>query len=138
MTDLSGYLEELIQEYVFKNEDAPDSHGDVYVALHTDDEGNDPDGSEELTASSYSRAQASAEDFEVSGSGPTTVENVEEIVWGNPEEEWGSITHFSIWDGDSDTDNPLTSTVELPSSRFVDEDTDRVSSNPGQLQVNLD
>lgn len=138
MTDLSGYIEGLFWEYVYKNEDLPAAPENIYIALHTADEGNNPDGSNEVEADSYERAEASPTDFEVVGDGPTVAENVEEIVWGDPEEEWGEISHFSIWDGPEDTDNPLSSTVELSSSRFIDGDTDQVSSNPGQLVANLD
>ena len=138
MTDLSGYFEGIVQEWWSQNEEMPTPPSSVYIALHNGDEGNNPDGSQEVSAEDYSRVEVTSEDLEVTGDGPTRVENTAEISFGDPENDWGEVSHVSIWDGSSDTDNPLTVTGELPSSRSIDSDTDEVRFDAGDLAFNVD
>lgn len=83
--------------------------GGVQVALHTDDEGNTPDGSFEVTGADLPRAEASADDFGVSGEAPTTMTNTNRIDFETAEADIGEVTHFSLWS----VDTPETSTVEI-------------------------
>jgi hypothetical protein len=105
MTDLSGYREEQTLESMIS--------GGAYVALHNGDEGNSPDGSQEVSAGDYDRVQVAEGDWSVSGEGPTTLENDNVIDFGTTSSDWGTITHASIWDGASDADNPQTSTIDV-------------------------
>ena len=73
--------------------------GDVYLALHTSDPGNDPDGSTEVSDTNYSRVQVQESDFTESGNGPTTLTNDVEISFAPFDANVGDITHGSFADG---------------------------------------
>lgn len=72
--------------------------GDVYLALHTSDPGNDPDGTTEVTDANYSRIQVSETDFTETGDGPTTLTNNIEITYNPFDANVGDITHGSLCD----------------------------------------
>lgn len=137
MTDFSGYSENEIAEWLFKNTDMPASSTNVYVSLHTADEGENPDGSNEVDAADYDRAETSPTDWTVGSSdGPTTVDNANDISFGDPQNNWGTITHFAIWDASTDG-NPLIKTVQLNSSKTVDADTDELLFAAGDLTADF-
>lgn len=139
MSDFSGYTEEQIMEWMLKSTDTDSAPSNMHVSLHTADEGNNPDGSEEVDASDYDRVSTSSSDWTVqSGDGPVTVENENDINFGDPDNNWGTITHFCIWDGSSDSDNPLIRTVSLDESKTVDSDTDELLFEAGDLTVSAD
>jgi len=137
MSDLTGYLEGQIAEWIASGNDMPTAPGTLYVALHTADEGNNPDGSNEVAAGDYGRASATSSDFTIlSGDGPTTLENANEISFGDPTNDWGTITHVGLWDGSSSSDNPI-AFYSLNSSKQVLADIDKVSFKAGELDFSL-
>lgn len=137
MTDFSGYTENEIVEWLFKNIDMPASSSNIYVSLHTADEGENPDGSSEVSAADYNRASTAPADWTVGGSdGPTTVDNANSITFGDPANNWGTITHFALWDASSGG-NPLTTTIALNSSKSVDASTDELRFASGNLSFDL-
>jgi len=138
MTDMSSYFEDIVQNWWSQNDDMPTAPSNVYVSLHTSDEGNTPDGTDEVGEDSYSRVETAPADWSVSGDGPTTVENEETINFGDPEENWGNVSHFAIWDGSSDTDNPLTATIPLDEAKDITSDTDEVRFDTSALTIELD
>jgi len=73
--------------------------GDVYLALHTSDPGNSPDGSTEVTDTNYSRQNVSESDFTETGDGPTTLTNDVQIQFDPFDGDVGDITHGSLCDG---------------------------------------
>ncbi len=73
--------------------------GDVYLALHTSDPGNAPDGTTEVSDTNYSRVQVQESDFTESGNGPTTLTNDVEISFAPFDADVGDITHGSFADG---------------------------------------
>lgn len=73
--------------------------GDVFLALHTADPGNDPDGTTEVTDANYSRIQIQESDFTETGDGPTTLTNDVEITYDPFDADVGDITHGSLCDG---------------------------------------
>lgn len=82
----------------------PVAHGNVYVALHTSDPG-DSGTNNEVAASSYSRVQTAAgTDWSITGG---EFENSVEVSFPTAQEDWGSITHFTLWDGSTSSDNCL-------------------------------
>jgi len=134
----SGYTENEVLEWLVKNTDMPVSPSNIYVSLHTADEGENPDGSNEVGAADYSRASTSAGDWSVGGSdGPTTVDNANEISFGDPQNNWGSITHFALWDA-STGGNPLIATIPLNSSKSVDASTDELKFSAGAFTIDLE
>lgn len=70
--------------------------GSVYLALHTSDPGNDPDGSTEVSVASYSRIEVTEADWNVTGGGPTELSNASELRFGTFEQDVGDITHASL------------------------------------------
>ena len=115
MSDFSSYVEEEIVNWMVGGEDMPLAHSSVYVALHTNNPTND--GTEnEITDASYSRVETTA-----NGDWTRTnneFENAVDVEFPQAEEDWGDISHFSLWDGPSDTDNPLAQS-ELGTTRTV-------------------
>jgi len=73
--------------------------GDVYLALHTSDPGNSPDGSTEVTDGDYDRVQVQEADFTESGNGPTTLTNDNDISFDPFDGDVGDVTHGSLCDG---------------------------------------
>jgi len=140
MTDLSGFTEQEVINAIFKDTAPSLDTGDIYVSLHNADEGNNPDGSEEVDAASYDRAQVAPDDWEVTGDGPTVAENTAEINFGDPEEDWGEVTHFAIWTEDAGVtgEEPLSSTVELDVAQEINSNTDDVTFEAGSLTAELD
>jgi len=104
MSDFSSYVEEQIVNWMVGGENMPTAHTSVYVALHTADPTND--GTEnEITDASYSRVETTANgDWNRSGN---TFDNVNVIEFPQAQEDWGDVSHFSLWDGPNDTDNPI-------------------------------
>lgn len=117
MSDFSSYTEERIVNWMVGGEDMPEAHTNVYVALHDSDPTND--GTEnEITADSYDRVETTA-----NGDWTRTdnsFENAVEIEFPEATELWGDVSHFSLWDGPDDTDNPIAQSA-LESTRTIDE-----------------
>lgn len=142
MADLSDYSENETLEWMFKD-NSPSSHGNVYVSLHTADEGDSPDGSNEVDSgtTNYSRVQTEPGEWDISSSNDATeVENNTEVVFGDPDSEWGEVTHFTIWTEDEGVtgEEPLTATIELDESKTIDAEDDEVRFNSGALNFQLD
>lgn len=109
MSDLSNTQEEAILDDI--------SSGGFYIGLHTADEGDEPDGTDEVDADDYERVELAEADISQSGSAPTQITNDEPIDWGTTENDWGTITHAALWDDTSGNDgDPITSTVEVGNS----------------------
>ena len=66
-----------------------------YLALHT----GDPTGGNEVTGTNYVRQSA---DFSsLSGPDPTIYDNDAEIEFPAAGDDWGTVTHFSLWTAES-------------------------------------
>lgn len=138
MSDLTNYLEDQVVRWISQNEDMPVSPSNIYISLHTSDEGESPDGSFEVDASDYSRIQTSPSDWSVeSANGATRFTNATVLSFGDPTSNWGEVTHVGVWDGSSDTDNPLLF-GPLPSSQNINEDQDEVRYEEGDFNFDLD
>jgi hypothetical protein len=118
MSDFTDYVEGSIVDWMVGGSDMPTAHSNVYVALHTGDPGETGD-SNEVSTTSYSRASTSANgDWTRSGN---TFENAVDISFPQAQENWGTISHFSLWDGSSGSDNAIAYSA-LNSSRSVETD----------------
>ncbi|MFW6045353.1 MAG: phage tail fiber protein [Natronomonas sp.] len=106
MSDLAEWFEQAVQDWAFEGTDMPTAPTNQYIALHDSDPGSDG-STGEISAASYSRYEASPSDWSVSGSEPTTVTNDVDLEFGVAQENWGSISHVSIWDGSGGSDNCL-------------------------------
>ena len=110
--------------------------GGLEISLHLQDEGNDPDGSDEVSESDtgYERAETSESDWDISGDGPTTMENNTEIDFGQAQDDWGEVEYFALWTG-ADAE---TSTVELAGAPHDITTGEEISIPQGELTVEVD
>lgn len=106
----------------------PTAHVSVWVALHNSDPTNSGEENE-VNAAGYSRVETTANgDWTRTGD---TFENAVDIEFDVAEENWGEVTHFSLWDGSADTDNAIASST-LDASRTI-EDGDQAVFRAGGL-----
>lgn len=73
--------------------------GDVYLALHTADPTNDPDGTTEVSDTNYDRVNVQEADFTENADGPTVLTNDNTISFPAFDSDVGDITHGSFADG---------------------------------------
>lgn len=106
MSDLADYLEQAVQTWAFDNDDMDPAPTNQYVALHDADPTSDGSANE-FDAASYDRYEADPTEWDVSGSGPTVVTNTADLEFGVAAENWGTVSHVSVWDGPEGTDNCL-------------------------------
>lgn len=100
MSDFTDYSETAIRDWMSQGTTMPAAPSDLYVALHTSDPGETPDGSTEVSAADYDRVGVTA------GSGWSTItsgggsgfENASETSFGEATNNWGTISHISLWD----------------------------------------
>ena len=85
--------------------------GDAYLALHTSDPGNTPDGSTEVSDANYSRINVSEADWSESGDEPTTLTNDVSYTFNAFDADVGDITHGSIVESSGDNDFVVTGSV---------------------------
>ena len=121
--------EKLLQFY-FDNLDRT-APTDLYLALH---DGNPGDNAEqnELTLGGYSRQQTTPADW--SFDGQELVDNDIEIIFGPATEDWGDITHYSLWD--SSTGGTAWFVSSLETARNILQD-DRARFAPGNLDFEV-
>lgn len=138
MSDFTYYVEEAIRDWMSQGSSMPSAPSDLYVALHTDDPTDDPDGSTEVDASDYDRASTSTgSDWDETGSGsPYGFENASEISFGEATSDWGEVSHVSIWDA-SDTDGDAYASFSLSSSKEIT-DGDEARFSAGDLSFDID
>lgn len=110
--------------------------GGVYVSLHTADEGQEPDGSSEVSAADYDRVNVAQADWTVSGSNPTTITNDNIISFGTTQNDWGAITHGCLWDS-ATGGTPLVATVSISNSGATPSGVEVEISGDG-IQINID
>lgn len=138
MTDATTHFEEEILDWATEGSGFNAAPSTLYIALHSDVPGPNA-GNNELTYASYSRASVSAGsgwDRDVTGQ-PTRVQNSERINFGVAEENWGQITHFSVWtDVQGGTGNPLFKSA-LAEPRTIEAD-DEIRFLVGELQLEVD
>jgi len=85
--------------------------GTAYLALHTSDPGNTPDGSTEISDTGYSRVEISEADWSESGDEPTTLTNDVSYTFNAFDADVGDITHGSIVESSGDNDFVVTGSV---------------------------
>lgn len=134
MSDLTDYAETEIRDWLSQGVDPDTAPTTVYVGLHTSDPGDAPDGTTEVGAADYDRVGVSA------GTGwntPNTndFENANEISFGTATNDWGTITHVSLWD--SATTGNAFAAFALSSSKAIAVD-DEATFPAGNLSFALD
>lgn len=142
MTDLCDNVEDAVLQWLFGGTTPRAASTTVHVALHTSDPGESPDGTTELDAGTLSYARqstAAGTDWTITGNQAVSAVAVE---FPQATEDWGTVTHFSLWDGAADTDNPLFSDVIRDSggtatTKTVSTD-DTISFAAGDLTATID
>ena len=97
MSDLTNYYAEQVLGHSFDGADMPVSHGSVWLAAHTGPPGNNA-ADNEVAATDYSRVEVPTTAFDATA---RTRTNNTAIEFAQATNDWGTITHLSVWDADS-------------------------------------
>jgi len=107
--DATTYLQEQFSGWIAEEETFPTPPSTIYVALHNGEPGENAENNELDPAAGqdgYSRYQSTVStDWEETSAG--NFQNSVDIIFPEALEDWGEVTHFSLWDGPDATDNPL-------------------------------
>ena len=98
MSKMSDYLEVELRKHLFRTGSFTKPSA-LYVSLHTADPTDDASGTE-VSGGSYARVQRDPADANWTGVSSTNgvTDNAAAITFPSPTGNWGSITHFAIWD----------------------------------------
>lgn len=129
MSDMSNYLEGKLVEHTFRNV-AFTSPTTVYVALFTAVSDAEAGTGTEVSGGSYARQAVT---FGAHSNG--TVQNSATVTFPTATADWGTITHFGIFDASSGG-NPLTALKALAASKVVNTG-DTASFAAGALQLTM-
>lgn len=124
----SDYLENKILNHLFGKSayTAPTIH----VGLSTADPGDDGATLAEPSGNGYARVQTSASDWNTATTGTTT--NAEDIEFPEAEGSWGTITHWAIFDAQSNG-HILGSGAVSPSQAVVAGNTPRLKAGSASI-----
>lgn len=92
----SNYLEDKVNDHVLGGPDFT-RPATVYVALFTAAP-NDAGGGTEVTGGSYARKDVTNNDTNWPASSSGVKANGTDIVFATPTADWGTVTHFGIFD----------------------------------------
>lgn len=105
MADATDYIKNQFVNWLTDAQSFDSPPGDIYVALHDGDPGSDASNNE-ISASGYSRYQSSIpSDWDQPSTG--NFENANDFLYSQATSDWGTVSHFSLWDGPNSTDNAL-------------------------------
>jgi len=94
MGSMSNYLENKVLDHIFgKSSYTPPT---IYVGLSTADPLDDGSGLAEPSGGSYARVETAASDWSAASDG--TISNAGEIAFPQATGDWGTITHFALFD----------------------------------------
>jgi len=98
MSKMSDYLEVELRKHIFRTGSFTKPSA-LYVSLHTADPTDDASGTE-VSGGSYARVQRDPLDANWTGASSTNgqTDNAAAITFPSPTGNWGSVTHFGIWD----------------------------------------
>lgn len=101
MSQMSDYLEVELRKHIFRTGSFTKPSA-LYVSLHTANPADDASGTE-VSGGSYARVQRDPLDANWTGASATNglTDNAADITFPAPTANWGSITHFGIWDASS-------------------------------------
>lgn len=101
MSQMSNYLEVELRKHLFRTGSFTKPSA-LWVSLHTADPTDAASGAE-VSGGSYARVQRDPLDANWSAASATDgiTKNVASITFPAPTANWGSVTHFGIWDASS-------------------------------------
>jgi hypothetical protein len=131
MGGFSDYWENKILDHIFgKGSYTPPT---IYVGLSTADPTDDGSGLAEPSGNGYTRVQTSASDWNTASNG--LVDNVGNITFTQSTGNWGTITHFALFDA-ATAGNMLAHGALSQSKSISESDTARFEA--GDLAISLD
>jgi hypothetical protein len=101
MSKMSDYLEVELRKHIFRTGSFTKPAA-LHISLHTADPTDVGTGAE-VSGGSYARVQRDPLDANWTGVSATDglTDNAADLVFPAPTANWGSITHFGIWDAAS-------------------------------------
>jgi hypothetical protein len=101
MSKMSDYLEVELRKHLFRTGSFT-KPSELHISLHTADPTDDGSGTE-VSGGSYARVQRDPLDANWTAASATdgVTDNAAAITFPAPTANWGSITHFGIWDASS-------------------------------------
>lgn len=132
MSAMSNYLEQQIANHIFRTTGMTQVTN-LHIALFTAAP-NDAGGGTELSGSAYARVQVARADAQWTFSSGT-ISNTNTITFPTPTANWGTVTHFGIFD--AATTGNLLFHGALTASKTVNSG-DTVTFPAGQLQITFD
>lgn len=109
---MSDYLEVELRKHIFRTGSFTKPSA-LWVALHTASPGDTASPTNEVSASGYGRVQRDPSDANWTAASATdgNTDNAAAITFGVPGANWGTITHFSIWDAETNGNMLIWGTV---------------------------
>ena len=132
MGSFSDYLENKILDHIFMKT-AFSQPTNIYVALSTTDPGEDGSGISEPSGNGYARVQTSGDDWNAAANGH--IDNANDITFPEATGDWGTITHFALFDAESDGN--MLAYGELSQSKTIGSG-DTAKFKAGDLDITLD
>jgi len=131
MGSFANYWENEILDHLFgKGSYTPPT---IYVGLSTADPSDDASGLAEPSGNSYARVSTSGADWNIASGG--TIDNANEITFPQASGNWGTLTHFALFDaasgGNMLAHGPLSISKTISSG-------DTAKFAAGDLDVSLD
>ena len=131
MGGFSDYWENKILDHIFgKSSYTPPT---IYVGLSTEDPTDDASGLAEPSGNGYTRVQTSACDWNAASNG--TLDNSSDIIFTQATGNWGTITHFALFD--TATAGNMLAHGALSQSKSISE-SDTAKFEAGDLDISLD
>lgn len=134
MTDLASWFEQEVQSWWANGDAFTSPPSNIYVALHTADPTNDASQGE-VDAADYERLETGTGDWQMTGEGPTNVTNPNELQFPTAQNNWGSVSHLSLWTAQTGG-NPLWQGAAT-NTKQIDAD-DRYVLEAGEVDADLD
>lgn len=100
MVDATDYLKSQVSGWIAQNESFAAPPSNIYIALHNGEPGSDASNNEldpNAGAAGYSRYE-SASPADWTETSPGSFENTSDFLFDQAQEDWGEVTHFSLWD----------------------------------------
>jgi hypothetical protein len=131
MGSFSNYWENTILNHLFgKGSYAPAT---IFVGLSTSNPGEDGAGLNEPSGNNYARLETTASDWSSASNG--SLANADMIDFNQATGNWGTVTHFALFDAASGGHLVAYGTLETPKAIGS---SDTVRFDPGDLVVSLD
>jgi hypothetical protein len=131
MGGFSDYWENKILDHIFgKGSYTPPT---IYVGLSTADPTDDGSGLAEPSGNGYARVQTSACNWNAASNG--TLDNSSDIIFTQATGNWGTITHFALFD--AATAGNILAYGALSQSKSISE-SDTAKFEAGDLNISLD